>query len=441
MGDALSALIAFAGFLMLFSMLVTSFQDALKNYLNLKTGVWERFFVSIYRHDFRMNTSPVDKGTTYRERRRKPFVGEFENRLQRLKKLLVDAEEPFRRFESALDGIAGIDPQSPDAAGAILEKLKPLRNALPEVKGLRLDALLSIYDQVSGEKIKGIYQGIHSLENRISTFRRDVASENGPGSVVEGLITKSRQLTDLIEESRGLLSEYRIQIEKKADAWLSQLQQEYKKNMLKWTVIIGTLLVLAFNADAFAIFRFLLNDVDARKAAVAATSETVVSNRKSRSGELNAIEEMLRGNEIEGARSALTAFLKKWKAEYESLPDGQGVKEIDGLLEKIETDPPLSVPDLQNDFNRTVTLFVSLQKKTLEEQLKGVASLDLPLGWGGECARWSAFGGGWEKFLYACRKIGGLLLTAALITFGAPFWKDLMNALVGAKKMLSKTGQ
>ena len=29
---------------------------------------------------------------------------------------------------------------------------------------------------------------------------------------------------------------------------------------------------------------------------------------------------------------------------------------------------------------------------------------------------------------------GGLSLTCFLITFGAPFWKDVMNSLVGIKK-------
>jgi len=95
MSDTLNALIAFAGFLMLFSVLVTSFQNGLKNLLNLKTGVWERFFIGIYKHDFGLDTQAVEGGTTYRERRRLPFVGEYEKRLRRLRDMLMEAEEPF----------------------------------------------------------------------------------------------------------------------------------------------------------------------------------------------------------------------------------------------------------------------------------------------------------------------------------------------------------
>ena len=52
MSDTLNALIAFVGFLMLFSILVTSLQEGLKNILNLKAGVWERFFIGIYKRNF-----------------------------------------------------------------------------------------------------------------------------------------------------------------------------------------------------------------------------------------------------------------------------------------------------------------------------------------------------------------------------------------------------
>lgn len=145
MSDALNALIAFAGFLMLFSILVTSLQNGLKSYLNLKTGVWERFFIGIYKHDFRLDTKSEESGTTYKERRLNPFVGEYNNRLKLLRDMLVEAEEPFKKLEKALENIVGIDPKSPEAARAIASHLLPLKDALFKVKGLRLDSLLSMY--------------------------------------------------------------------------------------------------------------------------------------------------------------------------------------------------------------------------------------------------------------------------------------------------------
>ncbi len=63
----------------------------------------------------------------------------------------------------------------------------------------------------------------------------------------------------------------------------------------------------------------------------------------------------------------------------------------------------------------------------------------ISLGWGQEGKRWAAVVGGWESILYVCSKMGGLFLTSVLITLGAPFWKDVMNALAGAKKVIPKT--
>ena len=52
MSETLSTLIAFIGFLIVFSMLVQAVQEGFKNVLKLKTGVWERFFINLYKKDF-----------------------------------------------------------------------------------------------------------------------------------------------------------------------------------------------------------------------------------------------------------------------------------------------------------------------------------------------------------------------------------------------------
>jgi hypothetical protein len=438
MSDALNALIAFAGFLMLFSILVTSFQNGLKSFLNLKTGVWERFFIGIYKHDFGFDTKSEEGGTTYKERRLLPFVGEYDNRLKRLRDMLVEAEEPFKKLEEALENIVRIDPESPEAARVIANHLSPLKDALFQVKGLRLDSLLTMYEKVSGMDIQGFYENIRSLEAQFPALRRNV--EKAEQAVLEEFILKCRQLDDFINEYGGMLFEYKIQIEKKADAWLAQLNQEYKKNMLKWTVVIGTVLVLAFNADSFNIFRFLLNDTESRKAIVSVASETVVTAQKSRAEDLNAIDKAIGGENLSEAVSKLTAFLQKISDDFNSLGALGEVKKAASLIEQIKKiEPPEKKAEMQGIYDKTVPLFVVLQKATLDDQLQGIAALDLPLGWGQEGKRLAAAMGPGEYFLYFCSKIGGLFLTSVLITFGAPFWKDVMNALAGAKKVIPKT--
>jgi hypothetical protein len=61
MSDTISNLIAFVGFLIIFSKLVQAVQEALKNWFKLKTAVWERFFVNLYRREF------LPKDATFRQ--------------------------------------------------------------------------------------------------------------------------------------------------------------------------------------------------------------------------------------------------------------------------------------------------------------------------------------------------------------------------------------
>lgn len=292
---------------------------------------------------------------------------------------------------------------------------------------------------MSGMNIRGFYEGIRSLEEQFPAFRRDV--EKAEKVAVEGFISKCRQLDDFIQKYEGMLSEYKIQIEKKADAWLAQLNQEYKKNMLKWTVIIGTVLVLAFNADSFNIFRFLLNDSFTRKVISSVASETVVAAHKARAEDLNAIDKAMDGENLSEAASKLTAFLQNIKGDFNALGAAGEVEKTALLIKRINKVKTPEKVEIQNLYGETVHLFVALQKATLDDQLQGIAVLDLPLGWGQEGKRWAAAVGPGEIFLYFCSKIGGLFLTSVLITFGAPFWKDVMNALAGAKKVIPKTGK
>ena len=64
-----------------------------------------------------------------------------------------------------------------------------------------------------------------------------------------------------------------------------------------------------------------------------------------------------------------------------------------------------------------------------------------PIGW---LADWKVFrsaaGDGSQLFFLIVRKIGGLTIIIFLITFGAPFWNDILSALVGITKMTSKKG-
>ncbi len=55
--------------------------------------------------------------------------------------------------------------------------------------------------------------------------------------------------------------------------------------------------------------------------------------------------------------------------------------------------------------------------------------------WGrGEC-------GPWDVPLGVLKKLGGLTLMVFLVTFGAPFWNDVLSALAGFKNLELKKGR
>lgn len=453
MSDTLTALIAFAGIMMLLSMLVTSLRDGLKNLMGLKTNVWKRFFIGIYKYEFGLDTQSLEQGKIDQEEqgrtgqeeqgkndkgnKRLPFVGEYENRLKRLRNVIVQAEKPLTALRNALENIGRIDPAKEQAAREIGNNLARLKKALVGVKGLRLDWLLAMYAQASKMDIQGFYDDIRWLEKQFPAIRG--TAQNVGSKVVADFVSRCKQMDDFIDDCEDKLSEYRMQIEKKADAWLAQLNQEYKKNMLKWSVIIGWLLVLAFNADSFTLFRFLLNDVEGRETVVAAASQTVAVTQKARVEKINAIDQAIREGRGDDATRELEIFLKELASDFEELSVTTEKPKIDRLLERLrelDADASDRAENLQDLYDETVPLFALLQKDSLDNQLEHIAELDLPLGWQQEIRRWSETSGCRAWFFYVCSKIGGLFLTSVLITFGAPFWKDVMNALVGLKKAI-----
>ena len=85
---------------------------------------------------------------------------------------------------------------------------------------------------------------------------------------------------------------------------------------------------------------------------------------------------------------------------------------------------------------------MELQKKSFDYQLEGLYATNLPLGWVDD---WKDFRStvtdGNQRLILIFKKIGGLAITIFLITFGAPFWNDILNALVGITRTTFKKGE
>lgn len=442
MNETLSTLIAFMGFLIIFSMLVKSVQEALKNILKLKAGVWERFFLNMYKREFSSAiTEPADLPLEpfWKTVGKREFIGEFDNRLKRLNTMVAKADTVIKALKKELrEAVAIADPVAEKTAFS--SNIAEMADELKEVIGLKLDVLLKTYDRITGFKIKGFCGNIESFEREFSEFH---SQQELSDEFVLQLHEKCDQLLKMINEVERKISDYRVQLENKADTWLAQVNEDYKRNMLKWTVIIGFVFVVFFNADAFTIYSALHSDPGARAVLVEKAMEITEKTHQTGTGEdLNALEAALRKGENKEAKTLIVSLSERLQKDfqlYKAADKANAAKKIREDAEKIGLETENAAGALKDKYGDLTSLYLELQKQSVDHhlaQLQDMKSANLPLGWGED---WKAFKAatGTEFMMRIISKIGGLLLTTFLITFGAPFWNDVLKAVVGVREATS----
>jgi hypothetical protein len=477
MNDTLTTLIAFVGFLIVFSSLVQSFQEGLKNLLKLKTRVWERFFVNLYQREFSLEkplpplpktsglkpgssaetakkegkeallpqeTSESKSGLSAKKPKGKDSVGEFDIRMKRIKEIVCRAHDLLKVMKTTLYEIKDIDPKTADAK-TVLEKVDKFRDALEEVMGLRLNGLLDIYDKFIKTNISSFYDNkdLADFLNHYPDLRDKLRGLEA--SAMTELQKTCTQFLTQIQDIERAIRDYRVQIEDKMDSWIAKVEEEYKRNMLKWTVIIGAAFVLIFNADTFAIYKYLSVDSKARTTLIEKAAEATAITQKAKPDNLYAIELALKENNAEEAKKLIDSQLQNLQEDFGSYKARDKINEIKELRQKVE-EMNMKEKDTLDQLKRKSgdlsRLYLELQKKSLDYQLEGLYGINLPFGWVDDWnVFWSAITDGEQRLILFLKKIGGLAITILLITFGAPFWNDILGALVGIKRTTFKKGQ
>jgi cell division septum initiation protein DivIVA len=439
MTDTISTLIALVGFLIVFSMLAQSVQEALKSVLNLKAGVWERFFLSLYKREFllgKQNTNgkePAGPTSVWK----REFVGDFDSRLKRLKDVVVSADDLLQAVKSLLYEIATIPPGNPFDSNTLVPKLRDLATKLKELTGLKLDALLSIYDRMDAETIKGLTGALQSFEKLYPDLGYSVNQFDI--KAFAALQNDCKQLLAAITTAEKKVSDYRQQIECKIDSWIAQVNEEYRRNMLKWTVITGFLLVLLFNADAFVIYKYLNTNPKVQAAVVSQAQDAATKVLTSSVEDLNKINDLIKKQQLKEAQTVMTQFAQRLENDFTMLKDDENAKKMSDIKGKLsqQSKPEDEKRQLNDQAGELARQFALLTNTAINYHIQGMDALGLPLGWTEAWKRFTSTPWGWEmSFLDFLSKVGGLLLTTFLITFGAPFWNDILTALVGFKNSM-----
>jgi len=451
MNETLSALIAFVSILILFSIIVQSAQEAVKNILKLRVGVWERFFINLYSKDTEFNIGKISISARFGMYIKRiwsgNFTGEFDKGFARLKEMLITADDTFKRLKKSLLVIVELNPNAADTPRLILYQLQPVLEAIGRAKGLALSKFLYIYVEVfKKEDLKRLYNEIKKFE--IQHAKVENLLQSSTKGVVASFQIACKNLLRAIEavEDQGMeafedrISEYRIQAEQNIDSWIGQINEEYRRNMLKWTVAIGFVFVIIANADSFSIYQYLRSDTKAQAAIAEKLKDITVVKQTADPEDLNKILVSLKENKLQDAQNISGSFLAKLESDYRTVGAGIEADKIKQLKESVKN-IDIGKNDeirkkLEEEYAKIADFNIRLPGVIIEKQMAGLTELDLPLGWTSDRQKYKDLkaSDASEKCTgFILKKIGGLLLTAVLITFGAPFWNDILKALTGIK--------
>jgi ABC-type phosphate/phosphonate transport system permease subunit len=436
MSETLTTLISFVGFLILFSMAIQAVQEGVKNLLKLKMGVWQQFFRDLYQKDFRLNPEPGREKTSYLESiTSRETVGDFSKRLTRISDMVTRADDLIKTLKRSLVEIINLRTDAAGYREKLAAQIEVMTRSVREITGLKLDVLLNIFDTYNNSVIKNFADDLASFDKLFLRHTLTTYAES-PGL----LKAECEKLLAAINKGEAAISDYRIQIENNMDSWLAQVNDEYRRNMLKWTVVLGAVIVIAFNADSFSIYKYLSGNAQTQQALIQAAAKSTVQIQKTSGDGLNKLDAAIRSAKLKEAKDLLMQLLDALKEDLDFYQDTDSLKIIEDLRKKAAAIDPSAaersavVDALKTASGETARLYVLLQKRTVDYQLATFTTLELPLGWK---ADWKAMTGaaGDQLCIVLFRKLGGLVLTIVLVTFGAPFWNDILSALAGVKNM------
>lgn len=443
MNETLSTLIAFVGVLIVFSMLTQAVQEAVKNLFTLKAGVWEEFLRRLYRREFDLRgTTPGLLARMWGAWSREP-VDKFEARLNRLRDVVTQSTDLLRSARADLKQIGDCPGTSPDPRATVAPALQSLQATLAAIAKQRLGAFFSVYSQIDQEGTLGkLEQSIKQFaQDRIAKFEAQAAG--AAATALGELQAACAELSGAIDKTEKRLSEYKQLLEQRYDAFASEVDSQYRGHMLQITVWLGCAFVLIFNADAFSIYRQLSTSPQSRAVAVARAQDMAKTGLASRSDALNDIHALLRDEKVDQASTAALAFCDSLGTDFTMLKDEASASKATDIKARIQaattkSDASDGGKALLAIEPEMTALYLGLNREAVETYVRDVSALDLPLGWSQDWRSFKSTVGAGAILHALASKLAGLLLTVFLITFGAPFWNDVLNALVGMKNALGK---
>jgi len=253
--------------------------------------------------------------------------------------------------------------------------------------------------------LKRIQDGIAAITPNQKSIQRAKMSK-----IIASSDTK-KLLESMLEDANYDLEKFRLSLEQWFNETMNRTSGWYKKQSQKITFVIGFVLAIAFNVDTISIVKKLSNDPDGA-AALADIATQYVETHKDTLGQLSPAEQ----------KTAQQLFADA-KAQVNG--DISNANSIIGLGWVI---PQGTNYNCNVEKNALGTSVDSLNCKSCLEKANKWLYLQKE-----NQDRFNALGKGRYVICLAFsswRRIIGYLLTALAVSFGAPFWFDLLNKFI-----------
>ncbi|NOY65680.1 MAG: hypothetical protein GXO97_09865 [Nitrospirae bacterium] len=463
MADTLDVLIAFVIIIIGLSVLLQVIVEALKNILRLRWSVYERFLRS-YFSDLLKNES-MEEGLFYRLLRFIPDTGKrqkiasatgrfrnFYNTLSSYCREIEDLKAKLILLKAEIKGRRGISVTNHsytinEMKNSVI-KLKP--ENLKRISELQSRALTGMIDE---KLVRKFTDTLKDIEKLLESIQKESVSEDA-SVIIDRMI-------ETITEVEKRIKEYMTRISSFFEEGLRELEMRYVRHIAVWTFLIGFVMVCLLNADSIRIYRVLREEPLVRSGIIEQSQYYTESIRvpflSERLNKLSMEAEQIRKGILEGRfnKKTLRAFSKEVNSFLQSMKtyvevfNRRAVQKISlpySLKEELSSLKMFVDMDELKEPERLSALVDNILVKATENHSSLMLSIikskrqmlyqgRLPLGWQ------AAEAGELLEGYNLLKKFAGLLITAVLISFGAPFWNDVLKALFGIKGFLRKKGE
>ncbi len=470
MKETMDVLIAYVIIIIGLSVLLQVIVEVAKNFLRLRWSVYEKFFVQLYRRYFNPTDSPEEIQQDslisrilqfFQQINKRERVGSVTLRFRNFHNTIVSYAEEMEKLKTDLLRLRAsiIDEKTAPSPDELIGLYKKLSRSKTKLKAIRLESLFRIYNRTFNVMEKEKTEKFNLSLGKIDQLLQEIQSISVSKESVKLIDTILEGINDI----EDFIQDYKNRISSFFENWLRELEVRYTRYIAVWTFFIGLAMVSILNADSVRIYKTLKSDLTIRTSIIAqseALTESITPpfiteriNHISKMAEeiktkiekeknldrvkLSSLHTNLKSF-IETVQEYISSFKISHNSETIKLPYDL-TKESESLMKylKEEKTSEEGLERLQNILDsiliKIAENYSALMIGLIKAKGKSLYEAPLPLGWDKtELSQLAEATNLLKKFL-------GLLVTTLLISFGAPFWNDILKTLFGLQGFLRKT--